>query len=285
MAKLKTVYDKAEDIPEGFAELYAERGGKLELIGIEGVKTQSDVENVQRALVKERADHKAAREKLAKFGDLDPDTVHTSLDALAEAQARLEAGEGKVDEKKLESVIESRLKQKLGPVERDLKQAQRLIEDEKKRAEALGVENQNLKSTLTSGTVERAIREAAVSLKVLPHAIEDAVMYGTRTFELTEDGQVVTRDGVGVTPGIKAADWLKDLQEKRPHWWPQSQGGGASGSNRGAGFIDGKNPWSKEGWNLTQQGQVVRERGVAKASEIAAQAGSTLGATKPNASR
>ncbi len=280
MAKLRTVYDKAEDIPEGFQELYAERNGKQELIGIEGVKTQSDVDNVQRALVKERADHKAAREKLQKFGDLDPDTVHTSLDALAEAQARLEAGEGKVDEKKLESVIESRLKQKLGPVERDLKQAQRLVEDEKKRAEVLATENQNLKSTLVSGKVDQAIREAAVALKVLPQAIEDAVMYGQRAFELTEDGQVVTKDGVGSVPGIKATDWLKDLQEKRPHWWPTSQGGGARGSGNGARLVGADNPWSKDGWNLTRQGQVVRERGEAKAAEMAAMVGSKLGATK-----
>ena len=34
MPKLKTIYDKAEEIPEGYAELYAEKNGKFELTQI-----------------------------------------------------------------------------------------------------------------------------------------------------------------------------------------------------------------------------------------------------------
>ena len=34
-AKLKTIYEKEEEIPEGYTDLYLERNGKFELTGIE----------------------------------------------------------------------------------------------------------------------------------------------------------------------------------------------------------------------------------------------------------
>ena len=89
--KLKTIYDKQEEIPEGFGELYAERNGKFELTAVEGVKTQADIDRVQTALVKERADHKAVKDKLVAFGDVDPATLPVMQEELAEAKAKLEA--------------------------------------------------------------------------------------------------------------------------------------------------------------------------------------------------
>ena len=49
---LKTIYDNEADIPEGFAALYTEKNGKWELTGVQGVKTQLDVDRVQEALRK-----------------------------------------------------------------------------------------------------------------------------------------------------------------------------------------------------------------------------------------
>ena len=75
-------------------------------------------------------------------------------------------------------------------------------------------------------------------------------------------------------------DWIKEMEESRPHWFPLSQGGGARGG--GGGVTTGKeNPWSVEGWNVTGQGKVVREQGEAKAAEMAARVGSKLGAVRP----
>jgi hypothetical protein len=41
------------------------------------------------------------------------------------------------------------------------------------------------------------------------------------------------------------------------------------------------NPWSEEGWNITRQGQLVRDLGEGPATDIAKSASSFLGATKP----
>ena len=43
---------------------------------------------------------------------------------------------------------------------------------------------------------------------------------------------------------------------------------------------DRDNPWG-QAWNLTRQGQYIREHGEAKAAELAARVGSKIGATKP----
>jgi hypothetical protein len=284
MAKLKTVYETPEEIPDGFAELYAERGGKMELVGIEGVKTQSDIDRIQGALVKERTEHKAAKDALTKFSGIDPDVIHTQLAELDETKAKLEAlaPGGKLDETKLEPVIEARVKRAVGPVERDLNVAKRTIDDLNKKLVEKDTEVGTLKGTLTTSAIERSIRDAAMGSKMVSTAIEDAVLQANRVFEVTESGDVVTKDGVGVTPGIKAVDWLKDMQEKRPHWWPQSQGGGAGLGGRGGIPNRADNPWSKEGWNLTKQGQLVRSD-ANKAAEIAKSVGSFVGATHPAA--
>lgn len=43
------------------------------------------------------------------------------------------------------------------------------------------------------------------------------------------------------------------------------------------------NPWSRAGWNVSKQGQLVTTLGIEKASAIAVAAGCVVGSTKPNA--
>jgi hypothetical protein len=43
------------------------------------------------------------------------------------------------------------------------------------------------------------------------------------------------------------------------------------------------NPWSRQHWNITAQGNLVRAIGIEKAAQIAKAAGSRIGATKPAA--
>lgn len=283
MAKLKTIYEKADEIPEGYADLYVERNGKMELTGIDGVKTQADIDRVQGALRNEKTEHKAAKDALLKFGDLNPDEVHSQLDELAETRARLDAltKEGKIDETKLEPIIEARLRAKIAPLERDKLLLTRQLAEAAKATEDAVKDRDGLRTTLTESSIERAIREAAVNSKLIPTAVEDAVAQGVRVFEVVDGGEIITRDGVGVTPGIRPADWLKDMQEKRPHWWPPSVGGGAGGGGRGGVVDRANNPWSKEGWNMTKQGTVIKTLGADKAKAMAEAVGSFIGSAHP----
>lgn len=279
---LKTIYDTREDIPEGYEALYTERNGKWELTGVQGVKTQADVDRVQEALRKEKSDHRETKDALRPFEGLDADVIHAQATALEEVTAQLEAvkKDGSIDESKLEPIISARVKQQIAPVERDKATLQRKLDDAAKVLAEREGEVGQLKTSITTGDITRQISDAAAEAKLLPSAISDAVRYGQAVFEKAEDGRVITKDTAGVVPGLTPKEWLKDMQDKAPHWWPPSVGGGSQGGG-GKGGHSGNNPWSKAGWNITKQGQVVREQGEAKATEIAARVGSKLGATKP----
>lgn len=284
MAKLKAIYAKKEDIPEGFDELYSERNGQFELTQVEGVKTQADIDRVSEGLRKEKAEHKQTKEKLAAFGELDPATVPAQLEELAEVKAQLATvtKDGKVNQEAVQQQIDAAVNRAVGPLNRDNKALQAQLSAKDKALGERDTEIGGLKAGILTKEIEGTLRDAAIGEKVLSTAIDDAVLVGSRVFERTESGAIVTRDGLGYTPGLTPKEWLKDMQEKRPHWWPASQGGGAGGGRGDPGTGKG-NPWSKEAWNVTAQGAYVRQHGEAKAREAAERVGSALGATKPPA--
>jgi|GEM_PF-1114165 len=284
--RLKTIYDTAEEIPEGYADLYTERNGRWELTAIEGVKTQADVERVQEALRKEKNDHKQTKLAFAPFDGLDPEAVEKTTHDLEEAKAQLEAinKDGRIDETKLEPIIAARIKQAVAPLERDKTNLERQLDAQRKVVTEREGEVVSLRTSITMGDIERQIRDAAADAKILPTASLDAVRYGREVFEKTDDGRVITRDVAGVVPGLTPKEWFKDQMDKSPHWWPASVGGGSGGGGGPRGVYGGaNNPWSKDGWNVTKQGALITQLGMAKAGEIAAQVGSKIGDTKPAA--
>lgn len=284
---LKTIYETKEEIPEGYEALYTEKNGKWELTGVVGVKTQADVDRVAEALRKEKEDHKKAKTALSAFDGVDVEVYHTLETSLEETKAQLEAvkKDGTIDETKLEPIIQARVKQFVAPIERDKASLQKQLDASKTAFATKEAETVELQRTITTGHVERALRDAAVIAKVIPLAISDVVMRGSRMFELTEDGRTISKDGFGVTPGLTPAEWLKDEIERSPYWWPASVGGGSEGSGKGGqgGYRGDNNPWSKGGWSLTKQGALIKSLGMEKAGAIAALAGCKIGDTKPKA--
>lgn len=274
---LEAIVKSLDDIPEELTarELFSERNGQFELTGIQGVKTSADVDRLQVALSKERDDHKATKAKYTVWGDLDYEETVQKLDRIPELEAA--AKEGGIDEEKMNELVEGRIKTRLAPLERELAQLKT------QNGELTEANNGFIQQNKTR-KIRDNVGAALVEAKVIDAAREDALFLAERVFEIREDdGEVVTRDGVGVTPGIRAGDWLTELQPKRPHWWPASEGGGAGGS--GGGGATGKNPWSRDNWNMTLQGQYVKEHGIEKATKMAQSVGSAIGAITPPAEK
>jgi hypothetical protein len=270
---LKAIIEKAdfESLPEPLQAAYVEKGGKYE-IQVEGMKTQADVDRVQNALVKERADHKAVKERVSLLGDRKIEDVVVLLDKIPELEL---AAAGKLDDKKIDQIVETRIATKLAPVvrERDQYKAQ-VAEREAKLNEYATRER--------SRTIHDAIRVAATKSKVLPEALEDALLLGERVFDIEEGtGRIITRDKVGVTPGIEPEVWFQDLQTKRPHWWGPTVGGGGVGN---AGGGSGPNPFTAEHWNMTEQGKLYAAN-PSRAEQLAKAAGTTVGGPKPAAKK
>lgn len=268
--KLKLQLDKLDDLDEKFHPLYTEKDGKFTLTGVEGIKTDADIAKVRQSLEKERAEHKATKDKYRPFESYvdDADEVLAKLDKYGELEA---AANGKLDDAKINGIVEGRIKAQLAPKERELKKAL----DE---ANLLKQENEQLKSNERRRLIHDAVREQAKKTGMIDAAVEDALYLAERVMEVDGDGNVVTKDGVGVTPGVDPNVWLTDMQPKRPHWWPESKGGGSKGGSGGGSGAN--NPFTAEAWNMTEQGAIARSN-PARAEQLAKAAGTTVGGPKP----
>lgn len=267
---LKAIFTDKNDIPEALREYYEERNGVFHLAKIEGMKTEADVERVQAVAKKEREERaRIEREFKSVLGDRKPDEVLALLDRIPELEA---AAQGALKGADLENAVETRLKTRLAPKEREAAQlAAELLEARTKL--------QTFEQREQKRIIADKVRAACIKAKVLESAQEDALLRAETAFEINSEGQVTVKDGGGPTAGVPPDVWLAEIAPSRPHWWAPSQGGGASGSRQGGGIA--KNPWSKDHWNISEQMQLVREHGQEKAAQYAAAVGSHLGAVRP----
>lgn len=265
---LKREVKDINEVPEAFRGEYKQVGDKW-IVDVEGgFKTEEDVTRLSGALAKERNDHSQTKKKFEPFQSLgNLEDVQAQLARIPELEI---AAEGKVDDKKIEKLVEARLAQKVAPIQRELDQTKNQLGEATKTVESY-------KTKERTRTIHDAIRAAASGAKVAESAVEDALLLGERVFDVDDQGRVLAKDGVGVTPGIDASVWFTEMQKKRPHWWGPSQGGGASGSGGGGG---GVNPWSAEHWNMTEQGKIYNQD-PARAEQLAKSAGTEIGGGKP----
>lgn len=274
MAKLKATYDKAEDIPTEYKDLFQQKGEKW-AIDLDGNPTDANVARLEHAIKKERDENQKLRED-AKLHPKTPDEVQALIEELEAAKVQLESGGGKPDQEQINKLVEAQLRTKVGPLERKLAQVTKERDEEKGQTG-------KLTSQITMGKIELAIRAAAEKAKVVPSAIPDVVMRGQMNFELIEvDGKtkVVTKDGLGITPGLEPDGYISEIAPVYPHYWPGNQGAGANGSGSSFGITE-KNPWLKVNWNMTEQGQILKQYGPDKTGQLAKAAGSFVGATSP----
>ena len=119
--------------------------------------------------------------------------------------------------------------------------------------------------------------KAGRKLKVTSHAFDDMLMIGGLMFTRDETGAIVTNDNAGMA-GLSATVWLTEQQKARPHWFPESHGAGATGNKGNGGQA---NPFSKDGWNMTEQGKLLRDD-PETAHQMAKAAGTTVGGKRPS---
>lgn len=257
---LDATVDSLDAIPEALHAEYVQQGDKY-VLQVNGMKPESEFQRVQGALTKERNDHNGLKTRVALLGDRKIEDVVPLLDRIPELEA---LAEGKIDDEKINSIVEGRVRTKLAPVERER-------DTYKAKVGELEGTVQSYTAKEKKRLIRDKVREAANEAKIQPYALDDALLLGETLFEVREDdGEVVVREGVGFTQGIAPSVLFSDLKSKRPHWWGDTIGGGAGGQ-RGAGG-SGANPFSKAGWNMTEQGKIM-EADAAKAEQLAKVAG------------
>lgn len=277
MDPIELSYDSQEAIPEAVAPLYTEKDGKFVLTGVKGMKTPDDVNNVMTGLTKERAEHAETKNKLKPLqewlGDRSIEDIQTALDEVEELRLKAESAGGEIPKEKLEEMVLARVQREVAPKDRKLQAAETELGELRSKLE-------EVQGELVRRDLHSHLREIGAKAKLRPEAMEDWLFLGERIFERQEDGTFASKDGVGVTPNVTADIVLGDLKATRGHWWPDSVGGGATGSGGGTGGITG-NPWSKAHWNKTEQGRYIRQHGEEKAKAAAKAAGVDVHAIRP----
>lgn len=267
---LKFKYTTQEEIPAEFQALYSNVGESWVLTGVTGVKTQDDIDRIQEGLRKEREDHKATKDILRSYQSIgDPEEVQIKLDRFDELES---AAGGKIDESKLNEMVEARIKSRTAPLER---QISKLTEERDSLSSSVTEFNQKE----VRRTIHDDLRKAATTAKVRDTALDDVLLYESIFTVDEHTNRVVTKDGVGVTPGVDASVWLTEVKNNKPHWWPESKGAGANGGEGTGGVA---NPFTAENWNLTEQGKLITNDRT-RAEQMARSAGTTIGGKKPAA--
>lgn len=264
---IQAIVDKLEDVPEKYRDLYAAGdGGKFKLVGVEGVRTQEDIDRVMGAHNNEKTSHKLTKTELQAYRDKGInakkeadgsytltyqdkplDAVFGELDQIPTLKAAAEKA-GNTPEK-LQELVRPLLEKELGKVKGPLERSLRDVTD---KATKLETENLGLKTQINNRTIGDEIQKAATALKMRPEALEHIVRAGVGVFEVGDDGKVATKDGVDVLTYLTA----KKRDTAWSIFWPDGQGaGGGPGGKGGTGDKD--NPWSATGWNLTQQGRIL----------------------------
>ena len=261
---IKIEYETEADVPAAHKDLYTEQDGKFVLTGVEGMKTDADITRLQTALTKERSDHKAIKTKFAPLANLDVTEVLEKLDRFPELE---ELAKGKVDEVKLESIVQQRITQKLTPLQRQLAETE-------KKAKDFEDQVTHFKKVQTEETISSAILKAAKAAKITDDAVLDDVVKIAR-FDMEIDPDT---SEVRAKDGNTLSSYFTTMQSKKAHWWGPTVGGGASGSGRGNRVTN--NPFSNEHWNLTEQGQLIKQD-AGKAKQLAEMAGTSIGGGRP----
>lgn len=260
-------YSAESEIPAAHKGLYTESNGVWNLTGVVGIKTQDDVNNVMNALTKERNDNKALRTKYAALGDRDVSEILADIDRIPALEA---AAKGKGSED-IEAQVAARVEQATAPLKRDI---QTLTTER----DGLTTQVNDFQQANNRRTIGDSIREAGTKAKILPEAMNDVIALGLGNFELNEAGAVIAKADInGLTPGVAPEVWLTEMKRSKPYFFPPVKGANAGGGNGNGG---GSNPFSKEGWNMTEQGKMVKEDR-ALAEQMAASAGTTIGGRQP----
>lgn len=246
---LKYEIESLDELDATFHNLYAQVGDKF-VLDVEGVKPLTEFNNVYSALQKERNDTKVAKQKLAAFGDLVPETVVAQLARVAELE---ELSKGTtIDDAKLEEMANARSNAKIQPykAENELL-AKRLSDYEQKVKHFETVDRQRRMADEFTTKIKSA--------KIDPRFEETVMLKAERLFVETEEGKFLTKDGIAGVVGYLPFDvWLSEQQATNPHYWGDSIGGGARGS--GSTMYAGTNPYiGGINGNVTEQMRIERE--------------------------
>ena len=262
---LKFYYEEESAIPAEVKKFYKQGtlkiGGadkEVWLLQCEGAVPKIRHDEFRQTNIELEKKLKTANDALAAFGDLTPDEAKE----LAAKAEDIRAHKAKKPEE-IEALVSERTKS--------------IATAHAKEKETLKAERDKYYNELCEHRISSAVVEEANKVGLRASATLDITSRSRQVFTL-KDGVVValdkdgnTRVGEdGYTP-LSISTWVAGLTKEAPHLFDPSAGAGGTGTRPG-GTGKQRNPWAKETWNLTEQGQIQR-KDAAMAERLKAEAG------------
>jgi hypothetical protein len=271
---LKAVLDSIEDLDDTTQALYDEKDGKFYLDLDDSIKTHVKIMPLSNAL----QNVKKEKKELA--------------DALSEARSKLESIPETFDPEVYERLLDDEKKREEDPNYKRPPQEQ--VQQMKEQYESR-IRNMTDKhaielaerDALTEREVTQRERELAeiyieegLTKALVAQGVDSKYLKATRAY-LKPSIKMVRDEDTGKRRAIVETDMGDEDVEKFVENWaksdegrpfvPAPSGGGAKGS--GNGRANETNPWSKENFNLTQQGMLLKSGERAKAERFMRAAG------------
>jgi hypothetical protein len=163
---------------------------------------------------------KTAGDQLKEFEGIDPNAVRTILQRFSDDEEAKLIASGKIDE-----VLNKRTERMKQGFEQETAKERQAREAAEQRAEKF-----------TRRVLENSIRAEASAAGIHQHAVEDALFRAQSLFQLDEDGNPVASEGLFGKDGkpLTLKEWMAEMKDKAPHWWPATANGGGSQPNGGA---------------------------------------------------
>ena len=184
----------------------------------------------------------------------------------------------------------AQLEAQLDALTQQLKEAERGLAKAERKAADLETRSIQAEAAASKAALESHIRAAVIDAGLnpgtVPDILEQALKSGWKIDTtgrpiLERNGQTVSEapqtQGGEATP-ISPLVWLQtELRQGHPWYFGADAGNPAQGRTA----ADPQNPWSREHWNTTVQGHLIRDHGMTKAETLAHNAGVSVYATGP----
>ncbi len=248
---LKRTIESLEEAGD-LASYYVEVDGGYEL-QVDGPGA-SDVAKLKTALAAERSAHKETKSRFSGI-DMDATEIQALRDRADDLSFQLESAPKATDPQEMEDRAELLAARKTRELDREL---QTLREQNSTYSEAIKMHE--------GAATQRTMRDAALDaisgdkgVKLVDSAREDLLPFVERSFEMNDLGEIVSKEGVGLEPGLTIRESLTEMQAsgRRSHWFAQSAGAGAAGNKAGTP-AGGPNPFAKDTFSLTEIGSLVK---------------------------
>jgi len=214
---LKVEVDSLDNIPSALHEHYKKGDDGIYRLDYEGAP---DVSGLKSALEKERRNVKNLKKDLAAYDGLDVEQARALLSfGLTPEEIENIKKNGGIDEKKLEDMLESRVKA--------------MKEEFANKETEYSSTVESLRGKLSKLMVDDVVLKEAMKAGVHESATEDIVRRARDIFKVVDDelkpmkGDEIIYGKDGISP-LTVSDWVSELATNAPHLFKESSGGGAA---------------------------------------------------------